>query len=143
MTSSAFKSAPATDRRWVVAGIGALVVLPVATDDAAGAAPNPAAIVSQPRTEIVVFEDPSSQICQIFRRTIVPTYARSARGTRTPMRFVDITVARSDPPGLLRSIDIVPTAVIMRDGEEIGRIPGYWGPDAFAKMVNLALGELD
>lgn len=95
------------------------------------------------RTEILVYEDPDSPPCQVFRRDIVPVYQASSRSRRVPLRFIDITSMPSDTPGLTGPIEIVPTAVVMRDGEEIARIVGYWGPDAFGRMVNQSLGDIE
>jgi len=33
--------------------------------------------------------------------------------------------------------------VVMRDGQEIGRIVGYWGPTNFFKMLAHLLGQID
>ena len=30
---------------------------------------------------------------------------------------------------------MVPTAVLMKNGEEVGRISGYWGREGFFKML--------
>jgi hypothetical protein len=124
-----------------VAGFG-LAMLALAIGPAA-AARDPAARSSIARTEIVVYEDPASAICQVFRRTIVPSYAISSRASRVPMRFIDITAMASDTPGLTSAITVVPTAVIMQDGQEVGRITGYWGPEAFAKLVSGTIGTDD
>lgn len=106
----------------------------------AKAARDPVTPTAVARTEVVVYEDPSSDICQIFRQRIVPAF-RAARGTKVPMRFIDITTMVSDTPGLNGQITVVPTAVVMQDGREVGRIVGYWGPEAFARMIAATIGS--
>ena len=85
--------------------------------------------------ELLVFEHPDCIYCPIFRQVVGPSYQRSAPGGEAPLRYVDI--AKSDI-GALRlkgRIDMVPTAVLMKDGQEVGRISGYWGRESFFKML--------
>ena len=85
--------------------------------------------------ELIVFEHPDCIYCAVFRRDVAPSYQRSAPAAEAPLRYVDI--ARSDI-GALRlkeGIDMVPTAVLMKNGEEVGRISGYWGREGFFKML--------
>jgi thioredoxin-related protein len=85
--------------------------------------------------ELLVFEHPDCTYCPIFRQDVGPSYQRSAPGNEAPLRYVDI--AKSDI-GALRlkgRIDTVPTAVLMKDGQEVGRIAGYWGRESFFKML--------
>jgi hypothetical protein len=85
--------------------------------------------------ELIVFEHPDCAYCRIFRQNIAPSYQRSPRGPQAPLRYVDI--AKSDITGLRLSerIDTLPTAVLMKDGREVGRIAGYWGRDGFLRML--------
>lgn len=125
-------------RSWaLIAAVGVLAVIGGSAD----AARDPVTVTADARTEIVVYEDPSSEICGIFRQRIVPSFRASVRGAKVPMRFVDITTMVSDPAGLAGPITVVPTAVIVQDGREVGRIVGYWGPEAFARMVNATIGD--
>ena len=48
-----------------------------------------------------------------------------------PLRFVDMSTTDTSSLGLNARIDTVPTAVVMRDGREVDRIVGYWGPTNF------------
>ena len=125
------------------ASVLASVVIVAGTGGTADAARDPVAKVTISRTEIIVYEDPSSRICQVFRRVIVPGYMASGRGAKVPMRFIDITTMTSDTPGLTRPIDTVPTAVVMQDGRELGRIVGYWGPEAFGRLVSGTIGPVE
>jgi len=98
-------------------------------------APSRAAVEAAARTtsmELIVFEHPDCIYCPVFRRDIAPSYQRTAEA---PLRYIDI--AKSDIGGLhLKSrIDMVPTAVLMKDGREVGRISGYWGRESFFKML--------
>jgi hypothetical protein len=85
--------------------------------------------------ELIVFEHPDCAYCRVFRQNIAPSYQSSPRAPQAPLRYVDI--AKSDIGGLhlQERIDVLPTAVLMKDGREVGRIAGYWGRDSFLRML--------
>jgi hypothetical protein len=95
------------------------------------------------RAELVVYEAPSSIYCQLFRRDVLPGYQASRRAKVVPIRFVDITDADLSPPNLVAPVSIVPTVVVLRDGQETGRITGYTGPDNFFQMIASLLGPIE
>lgn len=91
--------------------------------------------------ELLVFEHPDCQYCQVFRRDVLPRYRESTSASQTPIRYIDL--ARTDTTGLnLRaSIHVVPTFVLMQNGREVDRIVGYWAPDNFFKMLSTLLAQ--
>jgi thioredoxin-related protein len=93
--------------------------------------------------ELIVFEDPASVYCKLFRRDIAPGYIASRSARHVPMRFVDAIAAPALPEGLVAPITTVPTVVFMRDGREEGRIAGYVGPKNFSVMVAKLIGPVD
>jgi hypothetical protein len=107
----------------------------------ASAARDPAPKAAIATIEIVIYEDPASPYCQMFRRDVVPNYTASTRARRVPLRFIDITSMPSDTPGLARPIEIVPTAVVMQEGSEVGRVVGFWGSDEFARLIGQWVGH--
>lgn len=91
-------------------------------------------------TEVVIFEAPGCVYCELFRRDVLPGYQASLRARTTPLRFVDVdavdrTLLPSAPP-----LAMLPTTIILRDGQEIGRIEGYTGPDNFQAVLTHVLG---
>jgi thioredoxin-related protein len=90
--------------------------------------------------ELIVFEVEGCSYCQLFRRDILPTYAQSPRAAEVPIRFVDLNLGtrgvKLDGP-----IEVVPTAVLVRDNREAGRIAGYAGPESFFRMMRFLLGK--
>jgi thioredoxin-related protein len=101
---------------------------------------------AQPRTpalEVLIFEHADCAYCRIFRRDVLPKYRHAVAANAVPLRFVDI--GKSDTGGLeLKArIDTVPTAVVMRDGREVDRIVGYWGPDNFFKLLAHILAKIE
>lgn len=90
----------------------------------------------EPRVELVVVEAPGCKYCRLFRRNIFPLYAISPRAREAPLRFVELAAAKSGKLSLRAPIDVLPTILLLRDGREVGRIPGYLAPDNFFHSVN-------
>ena len=90
--------------------------------------------------ELLVFEHPDCNYCPVFRRDIAPSYQRSMPAAEAPLRYVDISRSDVDGLRLKARIDMVPTAVLMKDGQEVGRIAGYWGRENFFKMLAHIMG---
>lgn len=91
--------------------------------------------------EIIVFEVKDCTYCRLFRRDVLPGYRLSRRGKVVPIRFLDARLPMSKVAGLKEPLSQVPTVVIFRRGQEIGRIAGYTGPTAFYSFLNLTLGR--
>ena len=93
--------------------------------------------------ELIVFEHPDCTYCRAFRQNIGPTYPHSVPAAEAPLRYVDI--AKSDIGGLHLSerIDTLPTAVVMRNGREVDRIVGYWGPTGLFQLLSHILAKME
>lgn len=85
--------------------------------------------------ELLVFEHPDCTYCPIFRQDVGLSYQRSAPGNEAPLRYIDIAKSDIGALNLKGRIDMVPTAVLMKNGQEVGRIAGYWGRESFFKML--------
>jgi thioredoxin-related protein len=96
-----------------------------------------------PALEVLVFEHPDCVYCRVFRRDVLPRYRDAVRAEAAPLRFVDIATADTASLGLNARIDTVPTAVVMRDGREVDRIVGYWGPTNFFKLLSHILTRME
>jgi thioredoxin-related protein len=96
-----------------------------------------------PVLEVLVFEHPDCIYCRVFRRDVLPKYRGAVSSRTVPLRFVDLE--KSDTGGLALNsrIDTVPTAVVMRDGREVDRIVGYWGPDNFFRLLAHILARVE
>ena len=97
----------------------------------------------QPAMELLVFEHPDCTYCQAFRARIVPQYQRSAHAAEVPLRFVDVSQTGTELAALKAPISMVPTAVVMKNGQEVDRIAGYWGSGNFFKMVAFIIGRAE
>ena len=70
--------------------------------------------------------------------------------TKTPLgassRRTRAIVAANDGTGGVRlasGIDVVPTAVLVRNNRETGRITGYSGPESFFQLMRYLLSQAD
>jgi thioredoxin-related protein len=95
-----------------------------------------AGVVTQ---EIVVFEVENCAYCGLFRDHVLARYRQSPRASELPIRFVDVNEVDEAKMKLAAPIRMVPTAVIMRDGQEVDRISGYTGPENFFILVGQML----
>jgi hypothetical protein len=91
--------------------------------------------------ELVVFEANGCTYCEVFRRQVLPLYRATEKGKQAPIRFVNLSYADESKMGLSEPITIVPTAVLLEEGRERGRVTGYTGPDVFLDMVTQIMGE--
>ncbi len=91
--------------------------------------------------QLVVMEAPGCIYCRIFRRDVLPSYEVSERGKEMPVRFVDVNDVDTAGIDLQSPIDILPTFVVVKDNHEVGRIPGYMGPEDFFHSISYLLSS--
>lgn len=119
------------------------VVTNVASDAAVAAQSLKSAVerntASENTYEIIAFEAPGCVYCEHLRRDIARSYGRSEHAKKAPVRFLDVNASEVSGLKLSQAITQIPTAVVMRDGEEIGRIGGYVGRQNFMQMLDSLL----
>lgn len=86
--------------------------------------------------QLVVLEAPGCDYCKLFRRDVLPAYQTSSRTKDIPVRFVDINDLETSGIEMDAPISIVPTFVLTSRNHEVGRIPGYVGPETFFHAIN-------
>jgi thioredoxin-related protein len=91
--------------------------------------------------ELVVLEVPGCIYCPVFRRDVLPRYEVSPRASEVPLRFLDLNDKAADRLELEGPVDVAPTVVLLKDNREIGRIPGYVGPENFFHAVGYLLSR--
>ncbi len=129
--------------RLLIAAVIACLLLPLAGHDAGRAALNGAAPTGTPAVELLVFERADCAYCRVFRRDVLPKYRHAVRDDAVPLRFVDIDKSDTESLALKARIDTLPTAVLMKNGREVDRIVGYWGPTNFFKLLSHILARLE
>jgi Thioredoxin-like domain len=102
-----------------------------------------AAPARTPTLEVLVFEHTDCVYCRVFRRDVLPKYHQALPANVAPLRFVDIAKDDTASLGLNSRIDTLPTAVVMRNGREVDRIVGYWGPTGFFQLLSHILAKLE
>jgi hypothetical protein len=77
---------------------------------------------------LIMVEEPGCRFCRQWDAEIAGGYRKSAEGRFAPLKRV-----QRDDPAIkgLAPIVYTPTFVVMRSGEELGRITGYPGADYF------------
>lgn len=92
--------------------------------------------------QLVVLEAPNCIYCKLFRRDVAPTYRASKRAERIPLRFIDLNDVDEKAMVFNGAVTIVPTVILLRKNAEVGRIPGYVGPENFYHSVNYLLAQI-
>jgi thioredoxin-related protein len=98
--------------------------------------PNPSSAL-----ELIVVEAEGCIYCELFRRDLLPAYEASEQGKQVPVRFVDINDVEADHLDFKTSVEIVPTFVVVKSRQELGRISGYMGPEDFFHSINYLLAS--
>lgn len=123
--------------------LAACLLVLVASQGVGRAAFDAAATPRTPVLELLVFEHPDCNYCTVFRRDVLPRYRHAVPGDAVPLRFIDVADNDTGSLALQGQIDTVPTAVLMKDGQEMGRIVGYWGPTNFFRMLAHMLARME
>lgn len=90
---------------------------------------------------LVMLERPGCGWCQRWLAEIGPAYPRTEEGRAAPLRRVDLTQAwPTDLDSVARDI-VTPTFILLRDGDEVGRLRGYPGEDFFWPMLAQMIEE--
>lgn len=120
-----------------------LLGLLLAADQSSRAAQDVASTPSARNVELLVFEHADCQFCRVFRNDVLPRYRENGQAARAPVRFVSIEHTDTRGLNLHAGIHMVPTFVLMQDGQEVGRIVGYWAPENFFKMISNILAKTE
>jgi len=86
--------------------------------------------------EVVVVEAPGCGYCQLFRSRVLPAYEASPQTRDVPVRFINASGLDAGGVKLSGPVDVIPTAIFVRDGIELGRISGYVGRENFFRSIN-------
>ncbi|WP_072391843.1 hypothetical protein [Hyphomicrobium sp. CS1GBMeth3] len=112
-------------RDYQVQGLAALLVVLIALVTAGTPIPNATAASG---IRLVMVEEPGCRFCRKWDAEIASGYSKSAEGRFAPLRRV-----RRGAPEIksLAPVVFTPTFIVLRSGEELGRITGYPGAEYF------------
>ncbi len=92
-------------------------------------------------TNLVMFERVGCQYCAQWNEEVGPEYAQTDEGRSAPLVRLDVN---ADLPADMRLTSrpvYTPTFVLVKDGQEVGRIEGYPGEDFFWPMLGQLLSQ--
>lgn len=92
--------------------------------------------------DLVMVEQRGCTYCIRWHADVGPEYPITPEGKFAPLRVVDLR-ALPDDLTLARRPVFTPTFILVRDGQEIGRIEGYPGEDFFWALLGRLLTEAD
>jgi len=93
-------------------------------------------------SELVMFNSPYCEWCQIWEKEIGVVYGKTDVGRTLPVRRVDIQETRPSHLTRLKGIRFTPTFVVLDNGREVGRITGYPGESFFWGLLEELAGKL-
>jgi len=91
--------------------------------------------------EIVVIEVDNCTYCSLFRARVLPAYEASERAKTVPIRFMRAQDISDTGMRLRAPVSVAPTVLILRENNELARIPGMTGQDTFFQVLNHVLGR--
>ena len=117
----------------------AVVMALAAATAAACTAQNAAASPTEPLT-LVMIEEHGCGYCARWFQEVGPGYRLSDEGRRAPLLRID---RFSKDAERFTRVVYTPTFILLRDGEEAGRILGYPGADFFWSLLADLLRKID
>lgn len=94
-------------------------------------------------TYLLMAEENGCVWCARWDAEIAPIYPKTAEGTAAPLRRFDIRGPEPGNVAFASRVRFTPTFVLVRDGEELGRIEGYPGDNLFWSMLSVLMQKAD
>lgn len=88
--------------------------------------------------KLIMVDDPNCRYCRLFDAEIGGRYAKTDEGRYAPL--VRVRRKSHELKGL-NPVIYTPTFLLVRNGEELGRITGYPGPEYFFSELRELLGR--
>lgn len=85
--------------------------------------------------ELLMVERDGCHWCERWNKEIAHIYPKTAEGRRAPLRRVDIHALPDDVAFTSHPV-FTPTFVLVDNGQELGRLEGYAGPDFFWHLLS-------
>ena len=94
--------------------------------------------------ELVIVEVENCTYCEVLRRDVMPAYMTSPEARDLPVRFLDLNKPEAARLQLTDGpLTIVPTLLLVKANREVGRAPGYMGPDGFFYAIRWMRNHAD
>lgn len=92
--------------------------------------------------QLVMFESPVCEYCELWHEEIGPIYPKTEEGKRAPLRPVFLQRRKPEDLKFVKGVTYTPTFVLVDEGREVGRIVGYMGEDFFWAYLELLIEKL-
>jgi hypothetical protein len=101
-----------------------------------------APVNAEPGVQLIMVESAGCEWCEAWHEQIGPVYAKTAEGKFAPLRLVDL--GDQIPADLkdMKPVAFTPTFVVMKDGNEVGRLIGYVGDIFFFPLLDEVLVKI-
>ena len=95
---------------------------------------------SRADTYLLMAEENGCYWCQKWDEEIAHIYPKTDEGRTAPLRRYDL---HGDKPDVkfVRRVSFTPTFILVKDGEEVGRIEGHPGEDFFWGLLQIMFNE--
>lgn len=98
---------------------------------ALGLALSGAAAASASEVRLIMVDQPGCAYCQAWMDEIAPAYPNTAEGRFAPLEHADLRTGPPEGVTYARRVNFTPTFILIKNGDELGRIEGYPGEDFF------------
>ena len=89
--------------------------------------------------ELIMVEEDGCIWCARWNAEIAPIYPKTPEGKFAPLRRIDIHAPLPADLQFMSAPFYTPTFILVRDGQELGRIEGYPGEDFFWGLLGRML----
>ncbi|MEO1550860.1 MAG: hypothetical protein AAFR93_10575 [Pseudomonadota bacterium] len=99
-----------------------------------------APMAASAQTYLLMAEEKGCYWCARWNTEIAAIYPKTAEGRTAPLQRYDV---HSDTPDVAfeRRVSFTPTFLLVKDGQEVGRIEGYPGEEFFWGLLTMMLNE--
>ncbi|NHF73703.1 thioredoxin domain-containing protein [Paracoccus xiamenensis] len=87
-------------------------------------------------TQLLMIRQDSCIYCRQWEAEVAPSYGTSPQGLAAPLLRIDINGPYPDGLALDRQPYVTPTFILIRNGQEMGRIEGYPGKQNFWRFLD-------
>lgn len=91
--------------------------------------------MAQAAVELLMFEQPGCLYCARWDAEIAPEYPLTEEGKAAPLRRLQLRAPLPEGISIASHPVFTPTFILIRDGQETGRIEGYPGEDFFWPLL--------
>ena len=95
----------------------------------------PAPVVAE--TYLLMAEEDGCMWCERWHDEIAHIYPKTDEGRAAPLRRYDLHSESPQGVALKARVHFTPTFLLVRDGQEVGRIEGYPGEDFFWGLLGM------